>query len=116
MNLSGLDVSPRASSHTANKADSSSKPAIAAILCRHYRRNTDLLFEKYMDSPRFVMKSIRESSDNTDYTSTTIWNVGEVHNVTWSIDNTPPGFPIDNGAVSLGFLANDSENLDVGTL
>lgn len=49
-------------------------------------------------------------------TSSTLWNVGERHNVTWSIANAPPGFPIDTatGTLLLGFLANDSENLDIG--
>lgn len=34
----------------------------------------------------------------------------------WSIANAPPGFPIDTatGTLLLGFLANDSENLDIG--
>jgi len=48
-------------------------------------------------------------------TASTVWNVGEVHNITWSIANAPTGFPINNatGTILLGFLANDSENLDV---
>jgi hypothetical protein len=49
-------------------------------------------------------------------TASTVWNVGEVHHVRWSVANAPPGFPINNatGQLLLGFLENGSENLDVG--
>ena len=51
-------------------------------------------------------------------TASTVWNVGEVHNVKWSNAGAPPGFPINNatGQLLLGFLENGSENLDVGEL